>query len=217
MIKMVAFDMDGTLTQETSSWETLFHIYHHDPSHLYRMYSEGRIDQDEWAAGNLREILRGRPGLTAREVETALVDNTHLRDGVKECISELSSLGAKCVIISAGAEPLARWIGARTGFDDWKANWFEIDAHGCLVPSYRRKVSYLEKEWWLRFYRDTYGISKDEIVSVGDSFNDVGMFLSSGHSIAFNPSDEYAATMGEVVHRGNDLGKCLSTIKGWMD
>lgn len=209
--------MDGTLTQETSSWETLFRIYHHDPGPFYRMYAEGKIDQDGWAAGNLREIIRGRPGLTAREVEDALIDHTHLRDGVEDCISELTSLGVRCVIISAGAEPLARWIGARARFHDWRANWFETDAEGRLVPNYIRNVSFMEKERWLRYWMSALGISREEVVAVGDSCNDVGMFREAGHSIAFNPTDERAATMGEVVHRGNDLGDCMRTIKGWME
>ena len=208
--------MDGTLTQESSSWETLFRHYHHDPSHTYRLYAEGRIDQDEWATANLREIIRKNPGLTAQEVEEALVSNTHFREGIEKCISELSSLGVKCVILSAGAEPLARWIGERAKFLDWKANWFEIAKDGRLVPNYIRQVSYLEKERWLRHWMDLYGVSREETVAIGDSYNDVGMFLECGHSIAFNPSDEYAATMGEIVQTGNDLRMCVAAIRGWM-
>jgi hydroxymethylpyrimidine pyrophosphatase-like HAD family hydrolase len=62
----------------------------------------------------------------------------------------------------------------------------------------------------------TYGISKNETVAVGDSCNDVGIFLESGYSITFNQADEYAAAMGEVVHHGNDMRQCTDTIKGWM-
>jgi phosphoserine phosphatase len=209
--------MDGTLTQEVSSWNTFFSYYHHDPSPYYRMYTEGRINQDEWAAANLSEIIKGRPGLTTSEVEEALIKNTHIRDGVEECVSELTSLGVRCVIISTGAEPLARWIGTKAGFDEWKGNWFETDGEGRLIPRYIRNVSYLEKERWLRLWMRTYGISKTETVAVGDSCNDVGMFLESGHSIAFNPTDEYATAMGEVVHNGNDFGKIADTIMGWID
>jgi phosphoserine phosphatase len=208
--------MDGTLTQEVSSWDTLFNYYHHDPSRFYRMYAEGQIDQDEWAAANLRDIIKGRPGLKTSEVEEVLLSHTHIRDGVKECISGLTSLGAMCVIISAGTEPLAQWIGTKAKFNEWKANWFETDRNGCIVPNYIRNVSYLEKEWWLRFWMKAYGIKKNETVSIGDSCNDVGMFLESGHSIAFNPADEYTAAMGEVVLHGNDMRQCLDTITGWM-
>ncbi|MDW5564175.1 MAG: HAD family phosphatase [Methanomassiliicoccus sp.] len=217
MIRLVAFDMDGTLTQEASSWDTLFRIYGHDPKPLYRLYMEGHIDQDEWAASNLREIILAHPDLTAREIEDAIIQNTHLRVGVQECISTLTSLGVKCVIISAGAEPLARWIGVTAKFHDWKANWFEIGSNGRLVPNYIRKVSYLEKEKGLRSWMEENKISKEETVAVGDSCNDVGMFLESGHSIAFNPTDEYASTMGEVIHEGDDLRICLDTIVDWND
>lgn len=209
--------MDGTLTHETSSWETLFRLYDHDPSPTYRLYEEGLIDQDEWAAANLREIIRERPGLTAAEVERALVSSTHLRSGIAESVSELSSMGARCVIISAGIEPLARWIGSRARFHEWRANWFEVDAVGCLVPKYIRNVSFLEKESWLRSWMSMYGISREEVVAVGDSCNDVSMFQTAGHSIAFNPTDGCAAAMGEVVHHGDDLRPCVRTIKEWME
>jgi len=217
MIKLVAFDMDGTLTQEASSWDTLFRIYDHDPKPYYQLYTEGHINQDEWAASNLREIINAHPGLTAREIEDAIIRNTHLRTGVQECISTLTSFGVKCVIISAGAEPLARWIGEKVKFHDWRANWFEISPDGYLVPNYVRKVSYLGKEKCLHYWMKEFNISKEETVAVGDSCNDVCMFLESEHSIAFNPTDEYASTMGEVVHDGDDLRLCLDTIRGWMD
>jgi len=203
------------LTKEPSSWDTLFRHYHHDPGPYYRRYTEGLIDQDQWAEENLKAILDKNPGLKSVEVEEALIENSHIRDGVEECIAELSSLGARCVIISTGTEPLARNIGTKAKFSEWKANWFETNDSGALVPRYIRNVSYLEKERWLRYWMRAYGISKKETVAIGDSCNDVGMFLEAGHSIALNPSDDYAAAMGEIAHKGNDLTVCMDIIKGW--
>jgi phosphoserine phosphatase len=207
--------MDGTLTKERSSWDTLFDLYHHNPERYYRMYSEGLINQDEWATSNLREIIRVRPELSKYAVERALVENSHLRTGVEECISDLNSLGVKCVIISSGTEPLAKWIGERAGFFDWQANWFESDEKGHLITKYIRRVSFLEKEKWVRFWQKELNISKDETLAVGDSCNDVGMFLESGHSIAFNPTDDCTEAMGEVVCWGDDLRQCKKMIDEW--
>jgi len=215
MIRLAAFDMDGTLTLERSSWDTLFKCYGHDPEPFYRQYAEGRIDQDEWAAANMGAMIERRPGLTAAEVERALVENSHVRAGVGECVSRLTALGIRCVIISAGTAPLADWIGKRAGFHDWRANWFESDALGRLVPRYVRRVSYLEKEIWLRSWQRQFGISREETVAVGDSCNDVGMFLEAGHSIALQPTDECAAAVAEVVHEGEDLSECADLIERW--
>ena len=208
--------MDGTLTKERSSWDTLFNHYHHNPEQFYRMYSEGRINQDEWATANLEEIIRNRPNLTVSDVESVLIENSHIRTGVEECISDLKLLGVKCVIISSGTEPLAKWIGERAGFFDWKANWFRADNNGHFVTKYIRRVSFLEKERWVRFWQKELNISKEETMAVGDSCNDVGMFLESGHSIAFNPTDECAEAMGEVVCRGDDMRQCMKIVDEWI-
>lgn len=203
------------MTRERSSWDTLFNFYHHDPDRFYKMYAEGRIDQDEWALSNLREMMRNCSVIPTAEAERALIENTHLRSGLEECVSDLTSLGIRCAILSTGTEPLARWIGEKAGFRTWKANWFETDANGGLVPNYIRRVSFLEKEKWLSIWKMKYRLADEEIVAIGDSCNDAGMFLSAGHSIAFDPSDECAAMTAEVIVEGDDLRRCSDLIANW--
>ena len=82
--------------------DTLFNFYHHDPDRFYKMYAEGRIDQDEWALSNLREMMRNCSVIPTAEAERALIENTHLRSGLEECVSDLTSLGIRCAILSTG-------------------------------------------------------------------------------------------------------------------
>ena len=42
-------------------------------------------------------------------------------------------------------------------------------------------------------------IDMKNTVSIGDGENDIGLFLESGHSIAFNPINERVASSGEAV------------------
>lgn len=52
---------------------------------------------------------------------------------------------------------------------------------------------------------DELGISADEILAVGDSFNDIGMFKLAGHTVAMkNAPDEIKAMTDEVTEFTND-------------
>ena len=56
MIKLVILDMDGTITRERSSWETMFKVFDHDPGPIYQKYASGELDEDGWASANMRAI-----------------------------------------------------------------------------------------------------------------------------------------------------------------
>ena len=210
MIKLVIFDMDGTLTIERSSWETFFRTYDHDPGPFNKKYASGELDEDGWAIANIKAILSSRPGLTAKASARAIVANTHLKKGIAQMISELKMLNIFCFILSSGMEPIAKEISSMAPVDLWMANWFSSDNNDRLEPIYLRRVTFMEKEVWVRRWREQFGLLKEEIVSVGDSFIDIGMFQSSGHSIAFDPADDKVARACDVVIEGNDTGLCLS-------
>ncbi len=212
---MVIFDMDGTLTLERSSWETFFRTYGHDPKPFNKKYASGELDEDGWAVANIKAILRSRPGLTSKEAAMAIIQNTHYKDGISHMISELKMSNILCFILSSGMEPIAKEICSMAPIEQWMANWFSADDNDRLEPNYLRRVTFLEKEVWVQRWREQFGFPKEEIVSVGDSFIDIGMFQSSGHSIAFDPADDKVVRACDVVVEGNDTGLCLRTILEW--
>ncbi len=215
LIKLVVFDMDGTLTRERSSWETLFKAFDHDSRPFHQRYVSGELDEDGWASANMRAILDSRPGLRSSEAGEAIVKGTHFREGFPELVAELRKRDIRCAIISSGMEPIARVIGTRADLHLWKANWFLTDDNDLLLPTYVRNVTFLEKDEWIKRWREQYGLRKEEIVSVGDGLIDICMFQQSGHSIAFDPMDDRVSIASEVVHEGNDLRVCLETILNW--
>jgi len=214
-IRLAIFDMDGTLTRERNSWDTFFHHYHHDADGSYDQLFSGRMSEKEWAETNLMKVLETKPDLTVSEVREVLLEESHLRSGVRECVSELRGLGIECMIVSNGLDPLAGWIAADAGFSDRRANWFETDHRGNLMPHFVGKVNYKRKADWLHHWVRELHIDMKDTVSVGDGENDIGLFLESGHSIAFNPINERVASSGEAVIEGDDLRKCSELIREW--
>lgn len=214
-IGLAVFDMDGTLTKERNSWDTFFGHYHHDARPYYKLFFSGHMGECEWAETNLVEIMKARPHLNASEVERVLVENSHIRSGVGECVTELRSIGFECMIISCGLDPLAAWVGRKAGFRDWRANWYETDQQGNLLPRYVGKVFYDQKADWLRYWMDMYGIDQEHTVAIGDGDNDIGLFKAAGRSIGIDPLNERVASSCDKVVSGDDLMSCAELIKGW--
>ena len=56
------------------------------------------------------------------------------------------------------------------------------------------------------------GISSDETISVGDTFQDAAMFRNSGISVAFNPVDRSLGNQTDYMIYGNDLTAILKLL-----
>jgi phosphoserine phosphatase len=63
-------------------------------------------------------------------------------------------------------------------------------------------------------FSSIFGVDREHICSIGNSFIDVSMFEASKLKIAFNPIDDYVAHQANVVVRSHDLSDVLPYILG---
>lgn len=207
-IKLVVFDVDGTLTQHSSIWWRLHE--HFGTEELgkvyYDQYFAGQISYQEWA--DLDAGLWTGKSLT--EV-LAVVKDTKLVSGAAETVASLKSRGYEVAILSGGLDIMANYVAQEVGIDYVLTNRL-LHVNGILTGDVDVLVGWGEKIQEIKQVIDHFGISLKETAFVGDGKNDLSVFSVVGLSIAFNPEHPEVAEGADVVFREDDLRQILNVL-----
>ncbi|MFX0107534.1 MAG: HAD family hydrolase [Candidatus Hodarchaeota archaeon] len=207
-VKLVVFDVDGTLTCHSSIW---WRLHEHFGTEVegklyYDQYFAGEISYKEWA-GYDAGLWKGQ---SIAEVEE-LVRTTKLVPGAVETISKLLNAGIRVAILSGGLDVLAEDVARRIGIDYVLTNRL-LHKNGILTGEVEVNVGWGDKVQEIRQICDRFGISLKETAFIGDGRNDLVVFDVVGLSIAFRPEDEEVAEAAMVTIRENDLTLILNHI-----
>ncbi|MCX5909472.1 MAG: HAD family phosphatase, partial [Deltaproteobacteria bacterium] len=195
-------DLDGTLTRERSAWE-----YLHRRLGLWEGYAEkfqeaflrGEIDYHRFC--ELDAALW--KGMKVTEA-LALLKEIPLYEGVEEFVALLRTRGVKTGIISTGLSLLAEWIKVRYGFDAAVAN--ELGSkNGVLTGEIRILVHHDSKGEWAERAKEKFQAKTEEVLAIGDSSGDIGMFQMAGMTVAFNSRSAQLDCMATLSIRSLDL------------
>jgi len=208
-IKLVAFDLDGTLVDVSSSWVCVHEHFKVNNDHSLQAYLKGEIDDEEFMRRDI-ELWRSQRPVHISEIEKVL-SNVKLFDGVKETISALRERGIKTVIISGGLDILANRVKEELGMDYSIANGLEFDSFGYLTGKGILNVELRNKGEPLRRIKALFGLKKENVASVGNTHIDVGMFEESAIGIAFRPEDEIVKRKADFVVE-NDMREIIRCI-----
>ncbi|MBS7623035.1 HAD-IB family phosphatase [Candidatus Bathyarchaeota archaeon] len=205
-IRLVVFDLDGTLTKSPNIWR-----YLHSKLGTWKYgrvfakkYLKGEITYREWAELDSR-LWRGT-GLT--EILDA-TDEIEYTDGAARTLERLREAGLKVGIVSAGLSILADRAGKDLGADAVISNRL-IESGGVLTGEIDTRVSVDGKAEIIRDLATSLGISMSEVAVVGDNAFD--MPTGAGLKIAFNPRSKEAQDAADFVVRGNDLSAILGFL-----
>ena len=202
-MKVVVFDMDGTLIRE-SSWELLHLYFHADEEKVHmnkQMYFSGAIDYETWMEKDI--MLWNSP--TLDDIRKGLKSYT-LEPYTKMVINHLRAHEIISCIVSSGIDILAEDIGKRLGIESKLiiANKITIE-HGslkgiCNVEPYQKDVS-------VRQLSHNLSIPLHEFAAVGDAAPDVSLFKEVALKCAYNPKDNVITKAADFVL--NDLRQLL--------
>ncbi|WP_030432066.1 HAD family hydrolase [Allokutzneria albata] len=164
MIRLVAFDLDGTLTRGRTCLETAADACGF--ADRMPVWQRSRTDQ-ETATARLEawELLRGS--------DIALLASVPLAPGAAEGIATLRTSGISTVIVSLAFTTHAEYFARKLG----------LDAVIATDPDRGRHVFSATKPVLLREHASSLGIGPEEIAAVGDSPGDVPMLSSCGTSV----------------------------------
>ncbi|MCQ5374988.1 MAG: HAD family phosphatase [Methanomassiliicoccales archaeon] len=208
---LVAFDMDGVLVDYPSSWTWIHDHFGVNNETSLERYIHGEIDDIEFMRRDIALWKSCKSDLNRDDIERIL-SPLPLLEGIDETVRALKNAGMKVVIVSGGLDIIAEKIKRVFGFDDYIANGLEYDENGCLTGEGILRVELTNKRRALDSFLKKWGIARNRVVSIGNSFVDVSMFEESGLSIAFNPIDEIVVRKAHVTVQSNDLRAVLPFI-----
>ena len=213
-VRLVAFDMDGVLTLERSSWEFVHRYLGVDNSDNLELYRHSRITYEEFLARDVRRWLQVRPDMKGRDLERILSNVTFTKNLVSS-VKALTESGITCAIISGGLMSLAGRIGAETGIDIVRANDIVLAHDGTLTERGIIMVDPRSKDIVLRDVQKKAGVSMDETVSVGDSPEDSRMFSLSANSIFITSEKDPSGIKASCTIPPGDLRQVAEAILNW--
>lgn len=176
-IKLAAFDLDGTLLEDDSSWAAI-HRHFGTPergAESLKLYTEGKIDYKEFMH---RDISSWPSGLTRSEVEEIL-SGYRLRHEAPAAINGLKERGIDLAIVTSGIDILAEKVANDLGIQHWVANGLRFDSNGVLRPNGIGRVDPSRKDVAYRRLLRNLHTSSSQTIAVGDTIYDVSFLKSA--------------------------------------
>jgi HAD superfamily phosphoserine phosphatase-like hydrolase len=176
-IRLVAFDLDGTLVRG----DTVCEVVARRLGHLDRMRALEREATDVPSLIRLREELaayyRGR---SSAALEACLEDLV-LAPGIGDAFDLFAKHGIRTAIVTITWTFAARWLARRFGASD---------VLGCdLTPDGQiTHVFPVDKGQWLTALMARLGVGADAVAAVGDSWRDADMFAVAAHRFFVGPA-----------------------------
>jgi len=201
--KIIAFDVDGTLVKEQSSWVTLHK--HFKKEHLAKknliMYEKGTINYQEFMR---RDIALWPKSLHIDEIEEILLCY-NLVSNATEVIKELKSRGYQIILISAGIDLLVKRVATDLGINLHVSNGLKTDKKGFLTGNGIFHVDLLRKDQALKDLLKSLNCTPESCITIGDSEYDVSLLDYSGCGIAIGDNEKLKKASKYQINELTDL------------
>ena len=185
VLKLVIFDLDGTLTQERSIWQYI-HMrlgkWDGFAEEYQKQFLAGKISYEEFCEHDA-QVWRGMKVQELLEI----VKTVSFHPGADELIAYLRQKGLKLSVVSSGLSILSDWVHQKHGFDYSVSNDL-LQENGVLTGKVKIQVYYDKKAEWVKRILEKFRVRPDEVIAIGDSKGDLDMFQMVGFSVAFNSS-----------------------------
>jgi len=205
---MAAFDLDGVIVAERSSWEWVHRHFGVDNTESLAAYCSGRIDDREFMRTDIAMWMRKDPEVSLEKIRGILM-GAQIVKGAKEAVASLRESGVRTCIVSGGIDLLAEHIGRVCGVEKVMSNGLTADVNGRLLGDGILRVELRDKASALKSIMGDFGVRPERCAAIGNSWVDVSMFRIAGYGIAFNPIDEQTVREADIVIQSDDLRDIL--------
>lgn len=211
-IKLVVFDMDGTIIEPRSSWAMIHEHFGTDNTEMLQLYIEHKISDKEFVKADI-QLWNAKSDVPVNEAYiNSILDKAKPREGAEELIHSLHEAKIKTIILSGGIQYLANKWAKKWNMDDALANDLIDDEKGNLTAiinsSGHNKGPVMEK------MIQKYNYEKNEIAAIGDTVVDIPTFERAGLSVAVNTDDERVISKANYHLKGN-LTELKKLIINW--
>jgi len=207
MVRLIAFDLEGTLVKSVSSWVELhkkFGTWEKGKEYA-ELFFAGKIDYVEWADLDA-SLWKGR----TKEEIMEWANSVEYMDGARELIEFLRENDFKIAILSSGLMCLAERVARELGVDYVFANELIFDENGVITGEVNPAVDFQGKGAILRKLKNE--LKPELTIAVGDGYNDLSMFRVADVSIAINPHEGV-----EGDHNVESLHEVMEIIRGLIE
>jgi phosphoserine phosphatase len=205
-IRLVIFDLDGTLTTVDSLWRYLHQAFGtwNRGKIAAAKYRRGEISYKEWAETDAAYWA----GASVSDV-MRILQQIPYQKGAREVFEELKRRHYKLAIVSAGLSVLADRVAAELGADVAFSNQLETN-DGRLTGGIAVKVAVNNKREVIEQVAARFDIPLNEVALVGDRAFDLSH--TECFRIAFNPKDEAAKREADIIVSDDDLTRILQYL-----
>lgn len=216
-VRAVAFDCDGVLADNDSSWQNIHELFGTDNSEMLARFLRKEVTDEEFVADDIR-MWRAVQENIHRDDIMRCYSGVKLMLGAREVVQELQARGILVAIVSSGVDLLVGSIAHMLKVDDWVANGFEWDEDGWMTGPKPTLVDSHDKGAMVAKFARINGFEAATIVSVGDSGPDLSMMIPGSRFVGFNPARDRAAgdfeEAGVPVVESRDLRDIWEPIFG---
>ncbi len=211
-IKLVVFDMDGTIIEPRSSWAMIHEHFGTDNTEMLQLYIDHKISDKEFVKADIQLWNSKSDKPVDEKYINSILDKAKPRKGAEELITNLHKANVKTIILSGGIQFLADKWARKWNMDGALANELIDDKDGNLTAiiksSGHNKGPVMEK------MIEKYNLKKNEIAAIGDTMVDIPTFERAGLSVAVNTEDERVISKADY-HLKGDLTELTKLILNW--
>jgi len=212
LLKLVVFDLDGTLKQARDPY---VYLHRHlgtlaESDKFTERGLSGEIPYEEW----LRLDAGLWTGTSRARLEELMRANPYL-PGARETVAALKANGARVAIISTGPLFHAEMVAAELGIGPVQGNeviFAERAGVAVVTGEVRAHVCFYEKGPAVERLQAELGVDPTECIAVGDGVTDIPMFKHVAVGIAVYPGKPEVAAAAHIVLPEPDLGPLLARL-----
>lgn len=190
--KVVFFDFDGTLTDRKiakTTWESIWTALGYDVEEcrkLHARYNKKEITHSEWCKLTEDKFIERN---LRKDVLTKIANNIQLVNGCEETLAELRRRNIKVFIVSGSILYIIQEVlGSILHYvDEIKANDFLFDNNGVFTHIIGTKYDFEGKAEYISEKTAQLNISMDDVLFIGNSFNDKYAYRSGAKTLCVNP------------------------------
>ena len=189
-IKAVIFDIDGTVVPHVNSWlnmtRDLGASVDEHKAIFFKGFKEGQVSYED----SRKQLIRlwHETGNATRSKLESMFESWPILPEAQELISFLRSKGLPVAFITGSMDVYAKIVARKFGVDDYYANGeLVFDSNGDLVDFHFPHDESQKKVEHLLAFCKKRSLSPSNVVVIGDSGNEVGLFTETKRGIMVGP------------------------------
>tara|TARA_B110000438_G_scaffold278173_1_gene301460 strand:+ start:14107 stop:14751 length:645 start_codon:yes stop_codon:yes gene_type:complete len=211
-IKLVVFDMDGTLLQPRSCWAYIHDHFGTDNKERLNLYIQNKITDQEFVKADVKQWEESSDEIVNEKYINTILDEIKPIEGAEELVSGLHENNIETIFLSGGITFLAEKWAKKWNMKGPLANNLIDGEDGHLIvevnASGHAKGAVMDK------LLNKLKLEKKQVAAIGDTTVDLPMFERAGLSVAVNTDDRRVIEKADY-HLKGDIRELQNLIINW--